>query len=306
VPLTDWSYDNAVKAAHRNKIIGVYGTPKTGKSQLAISTHLPLYVAHLDPNNNMQEHLLARHAKFPDAYTAEPVFIPVVPYKDLTEELAGDFVQRLERYFAEARQRAALRDEPGVLVIDGGKRLKGYVEKWKLGESATLGYRAEAGGHGPSQIQYAETNAYFNDLINAFVGSNLHVIVTFEAREKWVETRDDNNRKTRRPSGKYEPKMPGGREGELIYTLNALVETLVEAVPSAVVDNKQIYAYVHKIRFDVIGIVGMDYLLNRTMPATSLDDLLDLLNSNIPAETLVDAPHEIQRMDMGGLEEEAE
>ncbi len=302
MPLTDWSADLAAEQAKKNAIILLYGTPKTGKTGLGTSTKLPWYGVHLDPNNNLNEHLLARHRLYPDAYTAQPLYIPTLPYSALTKELCQGWIEQIQQYAADARRRAEDRGESGVFLIDGGKRLRGYIEKWLLGESTTLGFRAEAGqSGGPIQVEYAKSNAFFNDLINSFVGSPLHVVLTFEAREKWVLTQDDRGRKTRQPSGKYEPKMSGGKDNEIAYTINALIETLVEAVPGPVVDNKQTTNYVHKIRFDYVGFVGMDYLRGRTMPTPTFDDLLALLHSQIPAEQVLDEPHEVQRMDMSGL-----
>lgn len=298
MPITEWSAAKAAQEAKKNAIIVVYGTSKTGKSTLCASTHLPLYVAHLDPNNNMQEHLLARQAQFPDAWTAAPLFIPPTPYKMLTQEMAQHQVETLEQFAADARARALTLDEPGVFVIDGGKRLKGLVEKWKLGESATLGFRAAAGTHGPSPIEYAESNAYFNDIVNAFVGSNLHLIITYEAKANWVDYTDDRGKKARKPNGTYSPKMSGGKDGEISYTLNALMETLVEAEKGPVVENKQTYRYVHKLRFDYIGFVGLSYLRNRTMPAMGFDQLLELFHQNIPADELLDPVHAVQREEM--------
>lgn len=303
MPLTDWSAQLAAEEAKKNAIIIAYGTPKTGKTAMGTSTAMPWYGVHLDPNNNLNEHLLARHQQYPDAYTAAPLYVPIMPYKMLTRELAGQYVEQIEEYAADARRRAMERDEPGLFLIDGGKRLRGYIEKWLLGESTTLGFRAEAGqSGGPATIEYSKSNAYFNDIINAFVGSPLHVLLTFEAREKWVDSTDERGRKKRIPSGKYEPKMSGGKENEIAYTVNALIETLVEAEPGPVVDFKQTYQYVHKIKFDYVGFVGMDFLRGRTMPTPTFDDLLALLHSNIPAEQVLDAPHEIQRMEMAGLD----
>lgn len=299
--VAEWDPGVAAAAAKKNAIIVTFGTPKTGKTQLATSTKLDWYGVHLDPNDNLNEHLLARSKKYPEAWTAQPLWIPPTPYRLLTDELAQKNVESVEKYAADARLRARETGRPGLFVIDGGKRLKGYVEKWKLGESTTLGFRAEKGqSGGPAQVEYAKSNAYFNDIVNAFVGSPLHVMVTFEAREIWRQGEGRN----RVPTGKYEPKMSGGKDNEISYTLNALIETLVEAVPGPVVENRQTWNYVHKIRFEYVGFAGMSFLRGRTMPATSFDELLDLLHSNIPADTLLDEPHEIQRMEMGGLEPE--
>ena len=300
--MPEWNPVTAAAEAKKNAIIIEFGVPKSGKTKLGTDTKLDLYIAHLDPNDNLNEHLLARHEKYPDAYTEQPLWIPPTPYRMLTREIAQQYVEKVEAYAAAARARAANTGRPGLFFLDGGKRLKGYVEKWKLGESSTLGFRAQAGNTGPIQIQYAESNAYFNDIINAFVGSSLHVVVSFEAREVWVPTVDDRGRTTRKPSGKYEPKMSSGKENEISYTVNALIETLVEAEKGAVVDNRQMWNYVHKIRFEYLGFVGMSHLRNRTMPSPSFDELLDLLHSNIPAETVLDTPHEIVRMDMSGVE----
>lgn len=304
MPLTDWSAEVAAREAKKNAIVVAFGTPKSGKTELGTSTSLPWYGIHLDPNNNLNEHLLARHTTYPDSFTANPLYIPPVPYRLLTKDLAQQYVEQCVQYIADAQRRAIDRNEPGLFLIDGGKRLRGYIEKWLLGESTTLGFRAEAGqSGGPATVEYAKSNAYFNDIINSFVGTPLHVVLTLEAREIWRDSVDDRGRKKRVPSGKYEPKLSGGKDNEISYTLNALIETLVEVENGPVVDNKQTYSYVHKIKFDYVGFVGMDFLRGRTMPSPTFDQLLGLLHSNIPADTVLDAPHEIQRMDMSGLDE---
>lgn len=300
-----WNPSEGTRSAKRNAIIAVFGTTKVGKSELVTRCTGPLYIAHLDPNDNLDEHLLARHAA---GFEGE-VFVkkfPPIPYKLLTDDKAAEYVQSVEEFAAWARAKArddvAAGKNGGVFVIDGGRKLKGYIEKWKLGESATLGYRAGSGERGVSQIQYAETNAYFADIINAFVGSDLHFIITFEGKEPWIEARDENGRKTRRPSGKIVSTMPLGAS----YSLNAQLEALVEEVP-LVVDNKRVGTnYEHKLRFDYVGFVGMDHLRGRTLKAMSFDQVLDLLQSRIPAEDVIEEAHPIVRANMAGFETEAE
>jgi hypothetical protein len=289
-----WTPEKGAVEAKKNAIISLYGTTKVGKTNLATRTKLPLYYAHFDPNDNLNEHLLARAQQIPDAGPAYPKWFRPVAYKNLTQDLAGQYVQELEQFAADARNKG----EEGLFVIDGAKKLKGYIEKWRLGESTTLGFRAEAGGRGPAQVEYAATNAYLGDIFNAFVGSPLHLIVTFEARERWVEAMGDNGRKTRRPSGKLENTMPQG----ISYGINAQIEALVEAEPIIVNNQRVGFAYNHKLRFDWLGFVGMGYLRDRTIPATSFDDLLDLLHSNIAAEEVLEPAHEVVRADMAGLE----
>lgn len=265
-----------------------------------------MYVAHLDPNDNIDEHLVARD-KAGFQGEAFVVKCPPIPYKLLTVEKAEEYVKSVEDFAtwarAKAREDEAAGRPTGVFVIDGGRKLKGYIEKWKLGDSATLGYRAKQGERGISQIQYSETNAYLADIVNAFVGSPLHLVVTFEGKEDWTEVRDaDTGRKTRQPSGKITTTMPRGTS----FSLNAQLEAFVEEVPLVVNNQKVGSSYEHKLRFDWVGFVGMGYLRGRTMPAMSFDQLLALLHSNIPAEEVLDEPHEVVKVNMEGFQEEEE
>lgn len=300
-----WNASEGSKAAKKNAIISIYGTTKVGKSQFATRATGPLYIIHYDPNDNLDEHLLAREAA---GFTGDvyPIKCPPIPYKLLTEEKAGEYVKALEDFAAWARIKAREDEEAGrptgVFIIDGGRKLKGYIEKWKLGESATLGYRAQRGDRGVSQVQYAETNAYLADIINGFVGSPLHLIITFEGKEPWVDYRDEDGKKARKPGGKIVTTMPAGTS----YSLNAQVEAFVEEVP-IIADNKRVgTSFENKIRIDYIGFVGMSHLRGRTLKAMSFDALLDLLHSKIPAEEVLDEPHEIVRANMAGLETEDE
>lgn len=304
--MSPWNSSAGKKQAKKNAIIAIYGTTKVGKSEFATRATGPLYVAHLDPNDNLDEHLVAREAAGFEG-EAYAVKCPPIPYKLLTVEKAEEYVKSVEDFAAWARGKAredeAAGRPTGVFVIDGGRKLKGYVEKWILGESATLGYRAKKGeGGGVSQIQYAETNSYFADIINAFVGSPLHLVVTFEGKEDWVEVRDENGRKTRRPSGKISTTMPKGTS----FSLNAQLEAFVEEVPLVVNNQRVGSTFEHKLRFDWVGFVGMGYLRGRIMPAMSFDQLLALLHSNIPADSVLDEPHEVVRANVEGFVEDEE
>lgn len=290
-----WTPEQGLTDAKKSDLIGIYGQTKTGKSELCTSTNLNLYYAHLDPHDNIDEHLLARKAK---GYLS-PVHLkkyPPMPYKNLTKEEAQRRVEDLEQFAADARAECVTKGQYGLFVIDGARWLKGYIEKWKLGDSATLGYRAKSGEKGVASIEYAESNSYFADIVNSFVGSNVSLAITFEGREKWVESQGENGRKSRRPSGRFEARIPG----DVSFSFNALVETVVEAVPTVVVDMKQQYEFVHKLRFEYLGYVGMSYMRGRTIPASGFDAMINLLRSELPeAENLVVEPkHEIRRMDM--------
>ena len=300
--VVSWDTDYGKKAARKNTILAVYGKAKTGKSELCTRSTGPLYYAHFDPNDSLDAQLLAREA----AGLKGEVFAikcPPVPYRLLTEEKAHEYVKQLEDFAAWARGKArdddAAGSYPGVFVIDGGRRLKGYIEKWLLGESSTLGYRASRGERsGISQVQYAESNTYLADIVNAFVGSPLHLVVTFEGKDEWKLMEVDGKR-GRHPTGKVRTSMPD----QTSFSINAQMETLVEEVPMVVNNQRVGTDFVHKLRFDYVGFTGMGYLRGRTMPAMSLDELLDLLHSKIPADAVLDEPHDIVRANMEGFAE---
>lgn len=277
-------------------MLGLFGVSKSGKSEFSTRATGPLYIAHLDPQDNLDAHLAARKAAGFEGVVYEPLRIPTLPYALLTEDEAKRRVELVEGFIRDAINQSWQDDKdgkyPGLFVIDGGVRLKGYIEKWKLGESSTLGYRAEAGGHGPSQIEYAATNAYLADLVSRFSGTPLNFIITFQGKEEWRQYFEDGKR-VRRPSGKIVTSMPGS----VLWALNANIEAFVE-MQDVVSNNVKVGSQpMHKLRFDLMGVPGMDYLRERVMPAMSFDQLRDLLNSNLPAEEVLEPPHEIERVD---------
>lgn len=297
-----WDEEYGAKAARRNAILAIYGKAKTGKSDFCTKCTGPLYYAHFDPNDNLDAQLLSRAKTYEGP--AHVIKCPPIPYKLLTTEAATEYVTKLEKFAAWARSVAREAEERGerggVFVIDGGRRLKGYIEKMILGESATLGYRASAGERsGVSQIQYAESNTYLADIINAFVGSALHLVVTFEGKDEWKMMADESGKRKRQPTGKVQTTMPQNTS----FSINAQIEALVEEVPVIVNNQRQGSTFEHKLRLDYVGFDGMGHLRGRTLPNLGLDALLDLMYSNIPAEAVLDEPHEIQRVDMEGFVE---
>ena len=121
----------------------------------------------------------------------------------------------------------------GTFIIDGALLLKGYIEKWKLGESSTLGYRAKRGDRGVSQIEYAESNAYFNDIISRFAGQNIDLILTWEGKRIWENYFDDSNRRQSRPTNRFRSSGPES----MSFAINAEV-TCAAIVEPIIIENK--------------------------------------------------------------------
>lgn len=223
--------------AWRNIIINITGESKSGKTHLAVRSSGPRYIAYLDRNTALAYQLLnAEKEGFPYELVEVEEILPV-PYESLTVEMAEEYVRKVEvlasRAIREAVQLGLQGLHGGTFIVDGALILKGYIEKWKLGESSTLGYRAKRGDRGVSQIQYAESNAYFNDFVGRFAGQNIDLILTWEGRRVWEEYFDDNGSKQRRATNRFRSSGPES----MSFAINAEVQTLVEA-EDVVVNNR--------------------------------------------------------------------
>lgn len=226
--------------AWSNVIINITGESKSGKTHLAVRSAGPRYIAYLDRNTSLSYQLLrADEEGFRwDADNEEVEEIPPIPYADLTKEEAQERVGRVERMAIKAIANAQSLGESGrhggTFIIDGALLLKGYIEKWKLGESSTLGYRAKRGDRGVSQIEYAESNAYFNDIISRFAGQNIDLILTWEGKRIWENYFDEANRRQSRPTNRFRSSGPES----MSFAINAEVQTT--AIVEPVVENNKV------------------------------------------------------------------
>ena len=228
------------KKAWSNVVVNVTGESKSGKTHLAIRSEGPRYVAYLDRNTSLSFQILkAADDGFEwDESNEEIEEVTPVPYSDLTVEEAEKRVQIVERLIGRAITKskilASQGNHGGTFIIDGALLLKGYIEKWKLGESATLGYRAKRGERGVSPLQYAESNSYFNDLVSRFAGQNIDLVLTWEGRRIWEEYYDDGGAKQRRATNRFRSTGPES----MSYAVNAEVQAM--AVTEPVVENNKV------------------------------------------------------------------
>ena len=225
--------------AWSNLVVNITGESKSGKTHLAIRCDGPRYVAYLDRNTSLPFQILkAEDEGFTwDEANEEIEEITPIPYSELTVEEAEKRVQIVERLIGRAITKskilASQGTHGGTFIIDGALLLKGYIEKWKLGESATLGYRAKRGERGVSPLQYAESNSYFNDLVSRFAGQNIDLVLTWEGRRIWEEYYDDGGAKQRRATNRFRSTGPES----MSYAVNAEVTCMAIAEP-VVVANK--------------------------------------------------------------------
>lgn len=298
----------SIAAARKNVNVAVFGAAKTGKTYFAVRSERPLYIAYLDPNPNLDAQLVQSEQ---DGFTGEvyKLVIPTMKYSLLTDDEATKRVRMVEQFAdwarATARTKAAAGEPTGAFVIDGAVKLKGYIEKMLLGESATLGYRAQRGQRGgPSTYDYAASNAYMMDVVSAFAGVPLDVVTTWEGRRIWDPTFDDTGRRVgASPTDRYSSSMPDVAS----YAIGAQVETFIDQVP-IVVDNKLTgqYRYENKIRIGWNAYAG--YLQGRTMKAKTFKELKalflgDLDDSMLEPEGTVVNPVVLNSEGLGGSDE---
>lgn len=225
--------------AWSNVVVNITGESKSGKTHLAIRSEGPRYVAYLDRNTSLSFQILKADSEgYPwDEVTEEVEEISPIPYADLTVDEAEKRVQAVEKMAERAITRSKVLGQTqrhgGTFIVDGALLLKGYIEKWKLGESSTLGYRAKRGERGVSAIQYAESNSYFNDFISRFAGQNIDLILTWEGRRIWEEYYDDAGAKQRRATNRFRSSGPES----MSFAINAEVQTTA-IVENVIKDNK--------------------------------------------------------------------
>ena len=261
--------ESAIRTAKKNMVITVFGDSKTGKTHFAIRCARPLYLAYLDPRPDIHQMLLKAESEGYEG-PVELLVIPPIPYKDLSRYEAEARVRKVEAFGEWAREQAA-GGSGGTFVLDGGTMFRGYLEKALIGESQTLGWRAEKGERGgPSRFDSVKSNSAMRDFVGQFAGSALDVIFVWEGRQ--IYSNDQ-------PTSRYKTTMPK----QVPFALNAQVETLVVLEP-VVVNQQQVgYTAVPEIRIDWNSYdLG---LYDRRLPAMGFDALKRLFLVDVPAGT---------------------
>ena len=241
--------DQLERTAWSNLIINITGESKSGKTHLAVRCRGPRYIANLDRNTSLSYQLVrADEEGFTWTDLDEVETITPIPYSDLTVEEAEKRVRLVEtlarRAIEQSKASALLGRHGGTFIIDGALLLKGYIEKWKLGESSTLGYRAKRGERGVSTLQYAESNSYLNDFIGRFAGQNIDLILTWEGRRVWENFSDDAGVRQSRPTNRFRSSGPES----MSFAINAEVQTVAIAEP--IVENNRVtdqYRIKHRV-----------------------------------------------------------
>lgn len=215
------AYDR-VEGAQRvwsNIVVSAYGATKRGKTHFGVRADSPRYVCWADPNDTLDYHLLKAEA---DGYSTDDTFvqrIPPIALRDLTRENAQANVDAIEQFAKWAVQDSARRvaaGEPGgTFILDGATMFKGYLEKAMLGESQTLGWRAEKGQRGgPSRFDAKLPNYRIRDFFAMFGQTGLDALLIWEGRQHWE---GDN------PTDRYNSTMPGAAD----FAVNAIVELVL-------------------------------------------------------------------------------
>lgn len=276
-------YDDS-RAIPQNVIILVTGRAKSGKSFMASHVRRPLYYVMLDSHDNLK----AAFAHAEEAGFEGPIYIlrvPVVRYSALTRERAQEILDDIDKFATWAKNQAAvarLSGTPtGTFVIDGGQKLKGYVEKALLGESTTLGWRPGAGSStNISTFDYAASNNALMDFFAGFANTPLDVVVTWEGRRKYIG---------RERTDIFESKIPDALE----YGLNATVETIMDL--ENVIVNNQVVGKVAKPKIR-IHYNGFNHnLIGRVVNGQTLDQLKELFG--LPAEDTASIESHLEPID---------
>lgn len=211
----------------------VYGGPKTGKTDFWNGALRPLYVVYLDTNPNLDTHLIkSSQAHGDEVYR---LVIPPKKYSEVTEAWVTDVLERIDEFAewakANAAERVARGEHGGTFVLDGATYLKGYLEKFWLGESATLGYRPKKGERSSiSTYDYAKSNGAFFDFIAGFTRQALDAVFVFEGRPIWADSMSGGKVKT--------DKWRTTRPDRLPYAVNAEIETMKILERANPADNK--------------------------------------------------------------------
>ena len=282
------------RSAWSNVIVNITGESKSGKTHLAIRSEGPRYVAYLDRNTSLAFQILKADTEgFKWNEDSEEIeLIAPMPYADLTVEAAEQHVKKVEalasRALIKSKLLAAQGEHGGTFIIDGALLLKGYIEKWKLGESSTLGYRAKRGERGVSSIQYAESNAYFNDLISRFAGQNIDLVLLWEGRRIWEDYYTDAGAKQSRPTNRFRSSGPES----MSFAINAEVQTTAIVEP-VIVNNKVTDQQQVKHRV-LIGYNAFNSnLRGRMVKVDSFKELKELFLSGVEDSRFVPAEAEV-------------
>ena len=279
--------EEAKERAWRNMVVSIHGDTKVGKTFFSLRSQGPRYVAFLDSNNTLDAHLL-KAAK--DGWDSD-VFdlrLPPVPYDQLTQAEAEKRVRAVDTFILDAQgyARELVEDgKPGgTFILDGTVYYKGYLEKWFLGDSATLGFKPKKDGDGILPIQYGVTNTRVKQMVAGFGGQYLDAVFIWEGRRQYRDVMK-GNREVSEATNLFSTKQPDAVAG----ATNAMLELVV--VKEDIVVNQKVVGrkLVHRV---VIGYNSFDSsLYNQSFELGGFAELKELLlegidKPGVPAEGL--------------------
>jgi len=220
-------FDKVVSQAQAasNFIAIVYGGYKTGKTHFWNQSIRPLYVVYLDTNPNLETHLIKSSENFGDE--VYKLVLRPVPYEQLTPKLCEEYLDKIQAFAdwakAHAAEEVAKGNPGGTFVVDGATYLKGYLEKFYLGESATLGYRPKQGERsGISTYDYVKPNGALFEFIAGFTGQKLDCVLVFEGRPVWRKVVNSKGQEESQRTDAWRSTRPD----RVPFAVNVEVETM--------------------------------------------------------------------------------
>lgn len=148
-------------------IVSVWGKPKTGKTHLALTFPDPLYYFNFDWGfEHHKEGLDGREVYIADYLSIKP---------EMTVDEAMRMLKRFEQDYA-----SALSKNNGTLIIDTSTQLWQLVSKVFLDE---IKQKRRDGQIYP--FDYANANAYFQNLINQVKPTEMNMVLVQRAKEKY-------------------------------------------------------------------------------------------------------------------------
>ena len=290
------------KLAAHNFITVVFGGYKTGKTHFWNQSVRPLYVVYLDTNPNLDSHLLKSRGFGDEVYILR---IPPIPYKDLTEEIAKSYLDKIEK-FAEwakenARKNVAEGKPGGTFVVDGATYLKGYLEKFYLTESPTLGYRPAAGSRAAySTYDFVKPNSAIFEFVSGFTQQSLDAIFVFEGRQIWRNELDSKGVAKSVKTDAWKSTRPD----RLPFAVNAEIETMKVVERANPSDNKS--PLISRMKMRVVynsENPAFDHMVFDALGHQQFKEMM--LSEAVGTEALKDAKHisEVTRANSSGLME---
>ena len=166
-------WTSAEKLDNDRLIVAVWGPPKTGKTTFALTAPGPIYFHNFDWG--LEHHL----GKLADKKVYVASYLSVGP--ELTADEAKDMLKAFERDYA-----AALKAGEGTIVIDTATQL------WQITSKVFLeDIKAKRRDGNIYPFDYANANAYFQNLINQVKNTKMNMVLIQRAKAKYNASGND-------------------------------------------------------------------------------------------------------------------